>query len=137
LLTLSIAVGFSAAFQDKQSGFCETYLHGIDVLVARSPAHYVSDIQKVKAVFKPELGSLKDVIIFPITGDVALAEKLSGGDYDGDMAVSNTPPSYLCPILTGLVYMILSTGICLRIPHAPRLCPEILICSIVVGMLGS
>ncbi|KAJ0348670.1 hypothetical protein COL154_013723 [Colletotrichum chrysophilum] len=61
-------------------------LHGCDVLVARSPAHLVSDIQRVKAVFKPELRALKDVIVFPAKGDVALADKLSGGDYDGDRA---------------------------------------------------
>ena len=81
-----IHLGFSSRFRDEQSGFSETFLHGFDVLVARSPAHYVSDIQRVKAVFKPELGYLKDVVVFPIKGDVALADKLSGGDYDGDMA---------------------------------------------------
>lgn len=81
-----IHLGFSSRFRDEQSGFSETFLHGFDVLVARSPAHYVSDIQRVKAVFKPELGYLKDVVVFPTKGDVALADKLSGGDYDGDMA---------------------------------------------------
>ncbi|KAK7999755.1 RNA-directed RNA polymerase [Apiospora arundinis] len=81
-----IHLGFSSNFQDEDSGFSETYLHGIDVLVARSPAHYTSDIQKVKAVFRPELGLLKDVVVFPSKGNVALADKLSGGDYDGDIA---------------------------------------------------
>lgn len=81
-----IHLGFSSRFRDEQSGFSETFLHGFDVLVARSPAHYVSDIQRVKAVFKPELGYLKDVVVFPIKGNQALADKLSGGDYDGDMA---------------------------------------------------
>ncbi|RYO81292.1 hypothetical protein DL766_009764 [Monosporascus sp. MC13-8B] len=81
-----IHLGFSSRFQDEQSGFSETFLHGFDVLVARSPAHYVSDIQRVKAVFKPELGYLKDVVIFPTKGNTPLADKLSGGDYDGDMA---------------------------------------------------
>ncbi|KAI1261954.1 RNA dependent RNA polymerase-domain-containing protein [Xylariaceae sp. FL1019] len=81
-----IHLGFSSKFTDEQSGFSETYLHGIDVLVARVPAHYPSDIQKVKAVFKPELGSLKDVVIFPSKGSTPLADKLSGGDYDGDKA---------------------------------------------------
>ncbi|KAI1484413.1 RNA dependent RNA polymerase-domain-containing protein [Biscogniauxia mediterranea] len=81
-----VHLGFSSKFSDDQSGFCETFLHGMDVLVARTPAHYPSDIQRVKAVFKPELGSLKDVIIFPTKGNTALAEKLSGGDYDGDIA---------------------------------------------------
>jgi len=61
-------------------------LDGLDVLVARNPAHLPSDIQKVKAVFKPELRRFKDVIMFPLKGDVPLAQKLSGGDYDGDRA---------------------------------------------------
>jgi hypothetical protein len=61
-------------------------LDGLDVLVARNPAHAPSDIQKVKAVFKPELRRFKDVIMFSLEGDVPLAQKLSGGDYDGDRA---------------------------------------------------
>ncbi|KAI8627360.1 hypothetical protein F5Y19DRAFT_465852 [Xylariaceae sp. FL1651] len=81
-----VHLGFSSKFSDEQSGFSETFLHGMDVLVARTPAHYPSDIQRVKAVFKPELGSLKDVIIFPSKGNIPLADKLSGGDYDGDIA---------------------------------------------------
>ncbi|KAK9414092.1 putative RNA dependent RNA polymerase-domain-containing protein [Seiridium unicorne] len=81
-----VHLNFSSNFRDEISGFSDTHLHDVDVLVARSPAHYVSDIQKVKAVFKPELGALKDVIVFPSKGNVALADKLSGGDYDGDRA---------------------------------------------------
>ncbi|KAI2612210.1 RNA dependent RNA polymerase-domain-containing protein [Hypoxylon fragiforme] len=81
-----VHLGFSSKFTDEQSGFSETFLHGMDVLVARTPAHYPSDIQRVKAVFKPELGRLKDVIIFSTKGNIPLAEKLSGGDYDGDIA---------------------------------------------------
>lgn len=79
-----IHVGFSTKFQ--QGGFSGTLLHDMDVLVARSPAHFISDIQKVRAVFKPELQSLKDVIVFSSKGNIPLAEKLSGGDYDGDRA---------------------------------------------------
>ncbi|TGJ84959.1 hypothetical protein E0Z10_g3795 [Xylaria hypoxylon] len=81
-----VHLGFSSKFIDEQSGFSETFLHGMDVLVARTPAHYPSDIQRVKAVFRPELGSLKDVIIFSSKGNIPLADKLSGGDYDGDIA---------------------------------------------------
>ncbi|KAI0015356.1 RNA dependent RNA polymerase-domain-containing protein [Xylariomycetidae sp. FL0641] len=81
-----VHLGFSGKFSDEQSGFSETCLHGMDVLVARVPAHYPSDIQRVKAVFKPELHSLKDVIVFPTKGNIPLADKLSGGDYDGDIA---------------------------------------------------
>ncbi|OAA56359.1 RNA-dependent RNA polymerase [Niveomyces insectorum RCEF 264] len=66
--------------------FSDTLLVGTDLLVARSPAHFPSDMQKVRAVFRPELCALKDVIVFSSKGDRPLADKLSGGDYDGDMA---------------------------------------------------
>ncbi|KAF4417691.1 putative RNA-dependent RNA polymerase SHL2 [Colletotrichum fructicola Nara gc5] len=79
-----VHVCFSSTFRTE--GFSDSMLHGCDVLVARSPAHLVSDIQRVKAVFKPELRALKNVIVFPAKGDVALADKLSGGDYDGGRA---------------------------------------------------
>lgn len=79
-----VHICFSSKFQVDDSA--DTLLDGIDLLVARSPAHYISDIQKVKAVFKPALKDLKDVIVFPRKGSVALADKLSGGDYDGDKA---------------------------------------------------
>ena len=81
-----VYIDFSG-FTDKISGHSEAPpSDGADVLVARSPAHYVSDIQKVKAVFKPELRGLKDVIVFSTKGNPSLAAKLSGGDYDGDIA---------------------------------------------------
>ena len=83
-----VHLGFSSRFRANtdldQESF--TLLADCDVLVARSPAHFVSDVQKVRAVFKPELHALKDVIVFPAKGNVALADKLSGGDYDGDLA---------------------------------------------------
>jgi hypothetical protein len=77
---------FSSRFVDEQSNFSGTMLTDMDVLVARSPAHLLSDIQKVRAVFKPELRDLTDVVVFPRRGPVSLAFKLSGGDYDGDKA---------------------------------------------------
>jgi len=79
-----VHIGFSTKFQAEN--FSATLLHGTDILVARSPAHFISDIQKVKAVFKPELQALRDVIVFSREGDIPLADKLSGGDYDGDKA---------------------------------------------------
>ena len=79
-----VHIAFSSAFRDHKTGVDQTMLHGIDVLVARSPAHLPSDIQKVRAVFKPELRLYRDVIVFPSKGSVSLASKLSGGDYDGD-----------------------------------------------------
>ncbi|KAL2187759.1 hypothetical protein L209DRAFT_683868 [Thermothelomyces heterothallicus CBS 203.75] len=81
-----VHVGFSSKFRDELDGVSYTLLADCDVLVARSPAHFVSDIQKVRAVFNPELHALKDVIVFSTKGDIPLADKLSGGDYDGDLA---------------------------------------------------
>lgn len=75
---------FSSKFNDGTDELSD--LDGIDILVGRCPAHLPSDIQKVKAVFKPELRHLRDVIIFSSKGDIPLAAKLSGGDYDGDKA---------------------------------------------------
>ena len=81
-----VHIAFSSAFRDHKTGVDQTMLHDIDVLVARSPAHLPSDIQKVRAVFKPELRVYRDIIVFPSKGSVSLASKLSGGDYDGDQA---------------------------------------------------
>lgn len=75
---------FSSNFNDGTDELSD--LDGRDILVARAPAHLPSDIQKVRAVFKPELRHLRDVIIFSAKGDIPLASMLSGGDYDGDRA---------------------------------------------------
>ncbi|KAL8670790.1 MAG: hypothetical protein Q9168_004688 [Polycauliona sp. 1 TL-2023] len=75
-----IHISFSTPFEHKMM------LHDIDLLVARLPAPLPSDIQKVRAVFKIELESYRDVIVFSSKGSCSLAEKLSGGDYDGDKA---------------------------------------------------
>ncbi|CAG8979219.1 hypothetical protein HYALB_00013146 [Hymenoscyphus albidus] len=75
-----------STFTDDVSGITGEMLHGRDLLVTRSPAHLPSDIQKVRAVAKFELMGLKDVIVFPTKGKPSLAQKLSGGDYDGDIA---------------------------------------------------
>lgn len=79
-----VHIGFSTAFQADEH-WSKTMVQG-PVLVARSPAHFSSDIQKVQAVFKPELANLTDVIVFSSQGDTPLADKLSGGDYDGDFS---------------------------------------------------
>ena len=42
-----IHLGFSNSFSDPKSGFSDVMLHDMDVLVARLPAHFSSDIQKV------------------------------------------------------------------------------------------
>lgn len=46
-----IHFGFSSVFHDPDSGFDQSILHNIDVLVARIPAHLPSDIQKVTVFF--------------------------------------------------------------------------------------
>ena len=46
-----IHLGFSSVFHDPKSGFDQSMLHNMDVLVARSPAHLPSDVQKVVNVF--------------------------------------------------------------------------------------
>jgi hypothetical protein len=76
--------GFSNNWRDPQGQFEDNLLEGVDVLVGRLPAHYPSDIQRCRAVWKPELRHFKDVIVFPTKGDIPLAHMLSGGDYDGD-----------------------------------------------------
>ena len=92
-----VHVGFSNLFQDPKSGWSDVMLHEIDVLVARSPALLPSDIQKVRAVFKTELRLYKDVIVFSSKGERPLADKLSGGDYDGDKAWICWEPAIVKP----------------------------------------
>ena len=92
-----VHICFSGSFHDRKSGFDEAMLHDRDCLVARLPAHLPSDIQKVRAVFKPELRMYRDVIVFPSKGAISLAEMLSGGDYDGDKAWVCWEPSIVDP----------------------------------------
>ncbi|PNY29791.1 RNA-dependent RNA polymerase 1 [Tolypocladium capitatum] len=79
-----VHVSFPSRFQVE--GFCDTLLEDMYILVARSPAHRPSDIQKVRVVSHPKLRKLKGLVVFSTKGKVPLADKLSGGDYDGDMA---------------------------------------------------
>lgn len=78
-----IFLAFSKPFEDEDTGESWSHLEG-DVLVARHPAMRNSDIQRVRAVYKPELSYLRDVVVFPTRGKIPLASKLQGGDYDGD-----------------------------------------------------
>lgn len=58
-------------------------LRGI-CLVGRNPSLHPGDIRVVEAVDNPALRHLKDVVVFPSTGDRSVPGMLSGGDLDGD-----------------------------------------------------
>ena len=84
-----VQVRLSSAFVAQHmsdASFGESFfdLDGMCVLVARNPACRPSDVQKVRATVKRELAHLVDVVVFPSKGQVPLAKKLQGGDYDGD-----------------------------------------------------
>lgn len=89
-----IHFGFSEPIRDPTTGQSWSALQDVDVLVARNPAQRDSDIQKVRAVYHPNLAHCRDVVVFSTKGRRALASKLSGGDYDGD-----TFTVYWCPEL--------------------------------------
>lgn len=74
----------SQPISDPTSGQSVSLFNNIEVLVARHPSLRNSDIQKVKAVFYPQLAHLTDVVVFSSKGRIPLASKLQGGDYDGD-----------------------------------------------------
>ncbi|RDB19363.1 putative RNA-dependent RNA polymerase SHL2 [Hypsizygus marmoreus] len=70
-----------------------------DVLLGRYPVRLPSDIQKVKAVNKPELARWSDVLILPTKGTFSLASLLSGGDMDGDEVFEIKEPSVVEPFM--------------------------------------
>jgi RNA-dependent RNA polymerase len=53
-------------------------------LIARNPSLHEGDIRVVMAVDVPGLSHLRDVLVFPQTGDRDLPNMCSGGDLDGD-----------------------------------------------------
>ncbi|KAH7176576.1 RNA dependent RNA polymerase-domain-containing protein [Dactylonectria macrodidyma] len=53
-------------------------------LIGRNPSLHPGDIRVVEAVDEPKLHHLKDVVVFPATGDRPVPNMLSGGDLDGD-----------------------------------------------------
>jgi RNA-dependent RNA polymerase len=53
-------------------------------IVGRNPSLHPGDIRVVQAVNEPKLHHLKDVVVFPMTGDKPVPSMLSGGDLDGD-----------------------------------------------------
>lgn len=79
-----VCIVFGRPFNDPSTGESFQFLDNVEGLVARNPALAPWDMQKVRFVFKPELAHLRDVIIFSTKGMRPLANKLQGGDYDGD-----------------------------------------------------
>ncbi|KUL85278.1 hypothetical protein ZTR_07957 [Talaromyces verruculosus] len=58
-------------------------IEGVCIL-ARNPSLHPGDIRVVRAVDRPELAHLKDVVVLPQLGDRDVASMCSGGDLDGD-----------------------------------------------------
>ncbi|CAG8481500.1 1771_t:CDS:2 [Paraglomus brasilianum] len=75
------------AGRDEKSG-CPFGVIEADMLLARNPAYLPSDAWKVRAVRKAELLGYRNVVVFPTrlgpTDEGSIANRLSGGDYDGD-----------------------------------------------------
>lgn len=80
-----IYIAFSKGVMDPVVTSMECFHLECNVLAGRNPASRSSDLQKVRAVYKKELNHLKDVVVFSAKGPRPLADKLSGGDYDGDI----------------------------------------------------
>lgn len=66
----------------KKKGYYKI-IEGICIL-ARNPSLHPGDLRVVRAVNVPTLYHLKNVVVFPQTGDRDLASMCSGGDLDGD-----------------------------------------------------
>ncbi|WBW71310.1 RNA-directed RNA polymerase Rdp1 [Schizosaccharomyces osmophilus] len=69
------------AFSNKRTR--TTIIKGLCV-VARNPSLHPGDIRICRAVNCSELGHLKNVVVFPTTGDRSVPAMCSGGDLDGD-----------------------------------------------------
>ncbi|KAI7880918.1 RdRP-domain-containing protein [Lichtheimia hyalospora FSU 10163] len=87
---------------DEKTGIQAGLVVG-DIIVARNPCGLKSDVQKVKAVDRPELRIYTDVIIFPIKGQRSLASMLAGGDYDGDIVFCCWDPRIVEPFTSSPV----------------------------------
>lgn len=53
-------------------------------VVGRNPSLHAGDVRVVQAVDAPQLRHLKNVVVFPQTGDRDIPSMCSGGDLDGD-----------------------------------------------------
>jgi RNA-dependent RNA polymerase len=68
---------------DKEDSTKATVVTGV-CIVGRNPALHPGDIRVVEAVNVPELKHLRDVVVFPSTGDRDVPSMCGGGDLDGD-----------------------------------------------------
>lgn len=78
-------VRITAEEHGKPTTICEC-----DVIVTRNPCLHPGDIQKYRAVHYPGLAHLVDCIVFPTQGRRPSADKMSGGDLDGDQCMFDT-----------------------------------------------
>ncbi|CAI7665782.1 unnamed protein product [Penicillium manginii] len=69
--------------QPEKRGWSRKVITGL-CIVARNPSLHPGDIRVVLAVDVPELRHLRDVVVFPQTGDLDVPGMCSGGDLDGD-----------------------------------------------------
>ncbi|KAF5375216.1 hypothetical protein D9758_000490 [Tetrapyrgos nigripes] len=69
-----------------------------DILISRSPVIHPGDVQIVRAIGEPPLGSwyakepLQNTVVFPTQGSRPLPNKLGGGDLDGKSSLELRPP---------------------------------------------
>ncbi|KAJ6628702.1 RNA dependent RNA polymerase-domain-containing protein [Mycena sp. CBHHK59/15] len=70
-----------------------------DALITRHPCKLPTDVQKWKAVDRPELRHFTDVIVCSIKGPRRAADFLSGGDYDGDKGLVIWQPELVEPFV--------------------------------------
>ena len=56
-----------------------------NVLVTRNPCTHPGDIRLLKAVNKPQLQYLFNVVVFSAKGERPVCNMMSGGDLDGDV----------------------------------------------------
>lgn len=85
-----------ATYEEKEKSLPEIFIQVTDPLtqkvrvvrgicvIARNPSLHKGDVRVVKAVDVPALHHLRDVVVFPQTGDRDLPSMCSGGDLDGD-----------------------------------------------------
>ncbi|RXG44751.1 hypothetical protein VDGE_02528 [Verticillium dahliae] len=80
---------------DKRNAF--NVIKGV-CIVGRNPSLHPGDIRVVEAVDVPQLRHMKNVVVFPSTGDVDVPSMLSGGDLDGDDFFVIWDPNLIPPV---------------------------------------